>query len=274
MTAAETDMTGREAGAGEAPHWRLAGVSYSVPGRSILIGIDLALAPGRVHGLIGPNGSGKSTLLRLIAGQLTPSAGTIVFEGRPLGDWRGRDFARRVAYLPQFTPATDGMSVAELVRLGRYPWHGMLGRVGPGDRAAVEAALQRTGLVAMAGRRVDTLSGGERQRAYVAMLLAQQAGCLVLDEPTSALDIAHQTELVDLLADLARHDGTTVIVVLHDLNLAARACDDLVALKDGRVLAAGPRDALMTADRLGGLYGVAMGVMPHPTRPEPLGYVL
>ncbi|MDE1566751.1 ATP-binding cassette domain-containing protein [Aquabacter sp. P-9] len=257
------------------PLWEAAGLAFRAGGRDILHPLDLSLAAGQVHGLLGPNGSGKSTLMKLLARQQVASAGEVRFEGRPLSAWSGRAFARKVAYMPQFTPAAEGMSVRELVALGRYPWHGALGRFGAGDAAAVEAALRRTDLLPFSDRLVDSLSGGERQRAWLALMLAQGTRCLLLDEPTSALDIAHQIEVLAIVRDLAR-SGTdmSVVVVLHDINLAVRTCDTLVALKGGRLIAKGsPRD-IMEPETLRDIYGLPIGVMPHPVTGEPLGYVL
>nr|WP_255476614.1 ATP-binding cassette domain-containing protein [Geminicoccus flavidas] len=257
------------------PLWQIDGVSFEVPGRQILQPLTLSLARGQVHGLIGPNGSGKSTLVKLLARQLQPAGGTIRFDGRRLAEFGDRAFARQVAYLPQFTPAADGMTVRELVRLGRFPWHGTLRRFSAGDEAAVESALTRTGVMGLAGRAVDSLSGGERQRAWVALMLAQSPRCLLLDEPTSALDIAHQIELLSLVQELAHAEaGLTVIVVLHDINMAVRTCDRLIALKSGQLIAEGPPAAIMRPEVLRAIYGLDMGILPHPTRGEPLGYVL
>ncbi|MDR6872159.1 iron complex transport system ATP-binding protein [Bosea sp. BE125] len=262
-----------------APRFDLADISFTVPGRAvpgrdILKPLSLALEPGRIHGLIGPNGSGKSTLVKLLARQLAPSAGSARFAGLPLEHWRDRAFARRVAYMPQFTPAADGMSVRELVALGRFPWHGTLGRFTAEDAQHVEQALARTDLLGMAQRMVDTLSGGERQRAWLALMFAQAGDCILLDEPTSALDIAHEAQMLKLVREISRERGATVIVVLHDINLAARSCDDILALRDGRLVAHGPVAAIMQPDVLGAIYGVPMGVMPHPSRDELIGYVL
>lgn len=258
-----------------APLWETAGLSFRAGGREILSPLDLALAAGKVHGLIGPNGSGKSTLMKLLARQQAPSAGEVRFEGQPLSAWGGRAFARKVAYMPQFTPAAEGMTVRELVALGRYPWHGALGRFGAEDAAAVEAALRRTGLMPFAHRLVDSLSGGERQRAWLALMLAQGTRCLLLDEPTSALDIAHQIEVLAIVRELTRSGADmSVVVVLHDINLAARTCDTLVALKSGRLVANGPSRDIMAPDTLHEIYGLPIGVMPHPVTGEPLGYVL
>lgn len=256
--------------------WELEGVSVRAGERQILAPLTLRLDAGKVYGLIGPNGSGKSTLMKVLARQITPGAGTVRFEGLALPGWRGRAFARKVAYMPQFTPGTDGMTVRELVALGRYPWHGALGRFGEADAAAVEAALRRTGLVAFEDRIVDNLSGGERQRAWLAMMLAQGTRCLLLDEPTSALDIAHQMEVLAIVRELAGKGtgGMTVIVVLHDINLAARTCDALVALRGGRLVAQGPSPEIMVPATLRAIYDLDMGVLPHPVNGDPMGFVL
>lgn len=260
--------------------WELEGVSVRAGERQILAPLTLRLDAGKVYGLIGPNGSGKSTLMKVLARQITPGTGTVRFDGAALPDWRGRAFARKVAYMPQFTPATDGMTVRELVALGRYPWHGVLGRFGDADADAVEAALRRTGLVAFEDRIVDNLSGGERQRAWLAMMLAQGTRCLLLDEPTSALDIAHQMEVLAIVRELSgdaggsHGAGMTVIVVLHDINLAARTCDMLVALRSGRLVAHGPSRDIMDPATLRAIYDLDMGVLPHPVSGDPMGFVL
>ncbi|WP_454918344.1 ABC transporter ATP-binding protein [Xanthobacter sediminis] len=261
--------------AGAGPLWALEGLCVRIGERQILAPLTLELQAGRVYGLIGPNGSGKSTLMKILARQLAPAAGVARFEGRALVDWRGRAFSRKVAYMPQFTPPTEGMSVRELVALGRYPWHGALGRFGAADAAAVEGALARCGLSAFGGRMVDTLSGGERQRAWLALMLAQGTRCLLLDEPTSALDIAHQMDVLSIVRELVAEGGDmTVIVVLHDINLAARTCDALVALKGGRLVAHGPARELMAPETLKSIYDLDMGVLPHPVSGAPLGFVL
>ncbi|HEY8611365.1 MAG TPA: ATP-binding cassette domain-containing protein [Roseomonas sp.] len=247
--------------------------AFAVGGRTLLQPLTLQLAAGRVHGLIGPNGSGKSTLLRLLSRQLTPTSGTIRFAGRPIGAWRSRDFARLVAYLPQSLPASDGMTVRELAALGRYPWHGALGRQGPRDRMAVEAALARAGVAALAERQADSLSGGERQRAWLAMLLAQEARFLLLDEPTSALDLAHQAEILRLIRCLSVKEGIGVVIILHDVNMASQHCDTILALSAGQVVLRSTPAEIMRPEVLQRLYGVPMGVLPHPTTGAPIGYL-
>ncbi|EKF20536.1 ATP-binding cassette domain-containing protein [Nitratireductor pacificus] len=244
--------------------FELENVSFSVPGRALLSPLTSNLPGGKVIGLIGQNGSGKSTLLKILARQQPPSDGSLRFRGTPLRAWSDRELARALAYLPQQTPAAGGMLVKELVALGRYPWHGALGRFGPKDRAQVDKAIALTGLESLADRLVDTLSGGERQRAWIAMLIAQDAGCMLLDEPISALDVAHQVEILDLVHGLSRKIGLSVVIVLHDINMAARFCDEIIALHSGRLVACGPPDKVMTTDTLRCIYGIEMALSRHP----------
>lgn len=235
-------------------------LGVDVAGRRLIKGLDADLPSGRVIALIGHNGSGKSTLLKALARQM-PCTGRVSFEGRDLRDWHPRDYARRLGYLPQTTPPAEGMLVRELVALGRYPWHGALGRIGPRDRQAIALALAECGLEPMAGRLVDTLSGGERQRAWLAMMIAQQAGTLLLDEPISALDIAHQVEVLSLVRRMCHDQGRSAVIVLHDVNMAARFCDHVLALKGGRLVMQGDPDALMRPAMLARIYGLGMQVL-------------
>ncbi len=261
-----------EPDAASADGFRLDGVSFDVPGRRLLDRLTFDLPGGRVVGLVGHNGSGKSTLLKLLARQETPAEGRIAFAGRDLGRWGSRDFARAVAYLPQTTPAAPGMTVRELVQLGRYPWHGPFGRVGETDRAKVAEALALTGTQDMADRTVDALSGGERQRVWLAMLVAQDARCLLLDEPISALDIAHQIEILALVRRLSHEKGVGVIAVLHEINMAARFCDEILALKGGAVVARGTPAEVVAAEPLRRIYGLDMATIAHPRSGDPLAF--
>lgn len=247
---------------------------FAAGGRTILAPLTAALAPARVYALVGPNGSGKSTLVKLLARQQHPAGGLVRLLGRPLEAYGDREFARCVAYMPQFTPPAEGMSVRELVGLGRFPWHGALGRFTAQDEEKVEEALAQTDLLRLADRMVDSLSGGERQRAWLAMMLAQDTRCLLLDEPTSALDIAHQVEMLALVRDLSRARGIGVVLVLHDVNMAARYCDEIIALRDGRMVARGTPDEILDGAVLDGIYGLAMGIVPHPVTGVPISYVL
>ncbi|MCM2473329.1 ATP-binding cassette domain-containing protein [Rhizobium sp. CG5] len=248
-------------------------LTFAVDGRRLLKGVSLAFKAGEISGLVGHNGSGKSTLLKLLARQQTPTAGSIRFGDRELASIGTRDFARSVAYLPQDMTAAHGMTVRELVACGRYPWHGALGRFTATDAAKVEEALRLTHIEAMADRMVDTLSGGERQRAWIAMLMAQDSQCLLLDEPTSALDIAHQMEVLALIRRLSRDKGLSVVIVLHDINMAARFCDHVHALKQGEVVASGRPASLMNGPVLRDIYGIDMDTTPHPGLDIPLAYV-
>ncbi|WP_323751220.1 ABC transporter ATP-binding protein [Marinobacter sp.] len=228
---------------------------------AILHGIDLAFDEGQVTALLGHNGSGKSTLLKTLARQIPADIGEIMLEGHIAKSLGARAFARIVGYLPQHPPSTDGLTVRELVALGRYPWRGPLGRFSEEDHALIDQAIADTDLKPFEHRSVDTLSGGERQRAWIAMLLAQQTRCLLLDEPISALDVKHQVETLRLVQRLASQRALTVIVVLHDVDLASRFCDRLVALKAGVVVADGIPARVMNSQVLESIYSVPMGVM-------------
>lgn len=248
------------------------GASLAIDGHTLLEPTSLSVKRGRVYGIIGHNGSGKSTLMRLLARQMQPSGGRIVFDGTPIDAFGARAFARHVAYLPQQIPASTGLTVREIVQFGRYPWHGPLGRVSAEDHLRVAEALALTHLEGFADRLIDTLSGGERQRAWIAMLVAQDSGFILLDEPTSALDLAHQIEVLRLLKNLSRSRNLGVVAILHDINMAARFCDELIALQQGRLLMRGTPHDLMRADVLEKIYGVPMEVIRHPASEAPIGF--
>lgn len=246
---------------------------FRVPGRTLLHPLSLTFPAGKVTGLIGHNGSGKSTLLKMLGRHQPPSEGEILLDAQPLESWSSKAFARKVAYLPQQLPPAEGMTVRELVAIGRYPWHGALGRFGAADREKVEEAISLVGLKPLAHRLVDSLSGGERQRAWIAMLVAQDSRCLLLDEPTSALDIAHQVDVLSLVHRLSQERGLTVIAVLHDINMAARYCDYLVALRGGEMIAQGTPAEIMRGETLEMIYGIPMGILPHPAGAAPVSFV-
>jgi iron complex transport system ATP-binding protein len=252
---------------------RLEGIGFEAGGQSILKNLAFEFPDRGVSGLIGKSGSGKSTLLKILARQQMPTRGVISFEGKPLASWKEREFAQRVAYLPQYTPLAAGLTVRELVELGRYPWHGALGRFSAKDREKVDEALSLTSTNSFADRFVDTLSGGERQRVWLAMLIAQDAKLLLLDEPISSLDVAHQVGMMKLVNRLSRERGAGVIVVIHEINMAARFCDQLFALKSGQLIAQGPAEGFMQPERLQEIYDVAMGVVPTPDIGGAIAYV-
>ncbi len=248
-------------------------VTRSHGARTVLALDRLTLGQAGLTAILGHNGSGKSTLMGLLARTDTATSGKITLEGQPLPAIPQRSLAQRVAYLPQRLPPVPGLTLRELVRLGRYPWRGALGRWQAQDHAAVDAALDATGGQPRADTLVEDMSGGERQRGYIAMLLAQDAPLLLLDEPTSALDPGHAHEVLRLLRHLVDSAGRRVIVVLHDVNLAARFADRIIALRDGTVRLDGPPQALLQADVLSMLYAVPMQVVPGPPGHLPLAVV-
>jgi iron-chelate-transporting ATPase len=253
------------------PVFAMEGASLSIDRHVLLAPTSLSLRRGRVYGIIGHNGSGKSTLLKLLARQARPSSGRIHYAGTPLDGFGARAFARHVAYLPQQTPTTTGLTVRELVRFGRYPWHGPLGRISAEDHVHVAGALKLAQVDTLADRLVDTLSGGERQRAWIAMLVAQDSSFILLDEPTSALDLAHQIEVLRLLQSLSRNRNLGVVAILHDINMAARFCDELVALQKGQICMQGTPEDIMRRDVLEMIYGIPMEVIRHPASAAPIG---
>lgn len=240
------------------------GATFAIDGKPLLQPIEHTFHQGKVYGLIGHNGSGKSTLIKLLAQQQPISQGNIHFDHRPLDAWGNREFARQVAYLPQHLPSAENLTGRELVAFGRYPWHGLLGRHTAKDKEAIERAIALTHTEAFADRLVDTLSGGERQRVWLAMLLAQGSRFLLLDEPLAALDIAHQMEVLALIRKLCDELDLGVIIVLHDINMASRYCDELMALHSGRLLAHGAPQEMMRDTTLEAIYGLPMQVMSHP----------
>lgn len=253
--------------------FQLIDVSFDVADRTILEPINLTFKKEAITTLLGHNGCGKSTLMKLLSRQNKCSRGQVLLEDKPVDHLNQKDFALKVAYLPQHPPLTDGVTVKELVSFGRYPWKGAFGRYTDEDKAFIDQAIQEVGLEQYQDRFVATLSGGERQRAWVAMLLAQQSECILLDEPTSALDIAHQHELLALIRELNLSRKLTVIMVLHDVNMAAKFSDHLIALHTGKVIAQGAPSDIMQPDVLQQIYGMELALFPHPTTGQPISYI-
>jgi iron complex transport system ATP-binding protein len=227
--------------------------------------VSLAVAPGDMVGVLGPNGSGKTTLLKMLSGTLTPTAGTIQFDRRPLADWKRRELARRIALVPQETLAPFDFTVLDIVLMGRFPHLGAFALEGPADLAIAREALASTGTSAFEDRPFATLSGGEKQRVVIAGALAQSPELLLLDEPTASLDLGHQFDVQQLLTALNRNRGVTMVLSTHDLNLAAALCRQLILLRGGRVIAQGATEDVLTPATVRALYGVDADVQRHPT---------
>jgi iron complex transport system ATP-binding protein len=238
--------------------------------RTIVDGLSLAIPPGTFTVIVGANACGKSTLLRGLARLLAPASGAVLLDGRDIHRMPTREVAKLLGVLPQTPVAPDGITVADLVGRGRYPHQGWFRQWVAADDAAVAGALQATDTLDLAGRAVDELSGGQRQRVWIAMALAQETELLLLDEPTTFLDINHQVEVLDLLTDLVQQRGRTVVAVLHDLNLACRYADHIVAMCEGRVVAAGAPADVVTAELVKTVFGMDAEVAPDPVSHTPM----
>ncbi|KGY13189.1 ABC transporter [Vibrio tubiashii] len=248
--------------------YQLSNIKIHRGGRTILQVDDLKIPTNELTIILGHNGSGKSTLVNLLSGQMAPDEGSIEISSTNLRDYKTKDLAKQIAYLPQKLPTSAGLTVRELVKLGRFPWRGALGRWNREDHAIIDAAMERTGVTRFSDTLADQLSGGERQRAWVSMLLAQQSPILILDEPTSALDVHHQFQSMQLLSELNKTENVGIIVILHDLNLALRYATHIVALKKGQVTFEGPADILLNEQRLSDLYESSIKLIDHPTPGE------
>ncbi|MBX6750590.1 MAG: ABC transporter ATP-binding protein [Micromonosporaceae bacterium] len=249
---------------------RVEGVTLAYGERTVVESLDLLVPPGQITAIIGANACGKSTLLRAMSRLLAPRHGRVVLDGKDLHRLPTREVARTLGLLPQSPIAPEGITVSDLVARGRHPYRRLLARWTAEDDAAVARALELTGTVDLADRPVEELSGGQRQRVWIAMALAQQTDILLLDEPTTFLDLNHQVEVLDLLTDLNRERGTTIVMVLHDLNLAARYADHLVAVKAGQVYAAGAPEAVLDATLVREVFSMDSQVVPDPVTGRPL----
>lgn len=236
----------------------------------IIAGMDVSIPTGKITALIGPNGCGKSTLLRGLARLLGPRSGAAFLDGKSIQQIPTRELARQLGILPQSPVAPEGLTVRELVAQGRYPHQAWFQQWAIGDERAVATALQLTGMVELADRPVDALSGGQRQRAWIAMTLAQETPCILLDEPTTFLDLSHQIEVLQLLERLNRDQQRTIVMVVHDLNHATRHANHIIALKDGRVAAAGLPAVVITPELLRSVFGIEGDVIPDPRSGLPL----
>jgi len=252
------------------PDLRARGVVLGYGDRAVVDGVDLAVPPGRVTVIVGANACGKSTLLRGLARLLAPGGGSVLLDGRDLAHTPTREVARRLGLLPQAPVAPEGISVGDLVARGRSPHQRWWQQWSAEDERAVREAMAATSVTDLADRPVDELSGGQRQRVWLAMALAQETELLLLDEPTTYLDLAHQVEVLELVAELNASRGRTVVMVLHDLNHAARYAHHVVAMKDGRVVAEGPPTTVVTEELVADVFGLDCAVVPCPVSGRPL----
>lgn len=246
------------------------GIRLAYGDRTIVSDLTLSVAPGAVTSIVGPNGCGKSTLLRALSRLLKPEAGRAVLDGKTLHKIPSKQLARQLGLLPQSPTAPEGIAVADLVGRGRHPHQKALARWSQRDYEIVASALEATGITDLADRSVDELSGGQRQRVWIAMALAQETDILLLDEPTTFLDVAHQVEVLDLLTDLNRDRGTTIVMVLHDLNLAARYSHELIAMRDGAVVCAGAPLEVVTEAMVTEVFGLSNRVITDPVSGTPI----
>ncbi|GGY40539.1 ABC transporter ATP-binding protein [Streptomyces omiyaensis] len=251
------------------------GISAGYGGSPVIEGLDLRIEKGRITALVGPNACGKSTLLKAIARLLPLAAGSVLLEGADIHRLPTREVARRLGVLPQSPVAPESITVGDLVRRGRHPHRRFGGHRDAHEDVIVAEALKATGTAELVDRPVDQLSGGQRQRVWIALALAQDTPTLLLDEPTTYLDVAHQIEVMDLLADLNEQTGKTIVLVSHDLNQAALYASTIVALRDGRVIRQGPPDEVLDESTVAEVFGLRCLVVPHPltARPQifPLG---
>jgi len=275
MAQSTNQPTARSTGPSAAPEagrheLTAAGLSLGYDGVRIVHELDLMIEPGAVTVIVGANASGKSTLLRGLARLLPPQAGRVTLDGRDIAGLPSRQVATVVGLLPQQPIAPEGIGVADLVGRGRYPHQGWFRQWSSTDDAIVAAAMAATDTLELAPRRMEELSGGQRQRVWIAMALAQKPDILLLDEPTTFLDVTHQIEVLDLLHELNHEQGTTVVMVLHDLNLAARYADRLVVMRHGRIVAEGSPTDVLTEQVVQAAFGLTARIIADPVCGSPM----
>lgn len=246
------------------------GISVGYGSVTIIPELDVDIPKGKVTSIIGPNGCGKSTLLKALSRMLPVTSGSVLLDGKAIASMPTAAVAQKMAMLPQSPQAPGGLTVRELVSYGRYPHQKGFGRLKDEDRRIIDWALAITGMESFAERDLDALSGGQRQRAWIAMALAQDTPIILLDEPTTYLDLAHQLEVLELLQRLNREQGKTIALVIHELNLAARFSDWMIAMKAGRVIANGPAEEVMTPGVLREAFNIEalVGADPWTGRPS------
>lgn len=230
----------------------------------LLDDITISIEPTKLYGLIGHNGSGKSTLIKALSGETRPSKGTIYIDGDDLTKLSPKLLAKKLAYLPQKLPDQSGFSVEELVMLGRYPHQRFLAKPSDTDRQIVAESMAETGVSQFAKGSLATLSGGEKARAWLSMCLAQKTPYLLLDEPLAPLDIVYQVQILKLIQDLAHNKGLGVVIIIHDINLASQFCDEIIALKGGKLCYLGDSNGLMKQETLHEIFGIDLHLFTHP----------
>ncbi|MFM9331469.1 ABC transporter ATP-binding protein [Paenibacillus mesotrionivorans] len=238
--------------------------------KTILHGISLVIPSNKISVMIGANACGKSTLLKTLARLIKPTSGTVTLDGKPISKIPPKQLARVVGLLPQSPIVPEGISVADLVGRGRFPHQSLFSGWTKKDVEAVAEAMEIMNITELANRNIDELSGGQRQRVWIAMALAQQTDILFLDEPTTFLDITYQVEILDLLTDLNRKKGTTIVMVLHDINLSARYADYIFALSQGKLLAEGKPAEVITSSLVKDIFGLDCTVIPDPVSGSPM----
>jgi iron complex transport system ATP-binding protein len=237
--------------------------------QKVIDGISFEVAEKNFLGIIGPNGSGKTTLFRLVAHFLKPWGGDIFYRGQDMDQWPPSQLAREIAVMPQGMENIFSFSVEELVAMGRFPHLGRMGKFRKRDREQVDRSMELTGILGFRKKKLAELSGGERQRVFLAQTLAQEPNLLLLDEPIAHLDIGHQIKILDVIKRLNREQGTTVIIVFHDLNLASMYCDRLILLKEGRIFREGTPAEIMTYEIIEEVYGTVVLVHENPVTKKP-----
>jgi iron complex transport system ATP-binding protein len=248
---------------------RAVDLSLGYGDRLIVDGLSVEIPIGQVTMIIGANGCGKSTLLRGLARLLAPTAGSVLLDGQSVHAMPSKEVAKVLGLLPQTPVAPEGITVADLVGRGRYPHQGWFRHWSAADDRAVAEALTATDTLELADRPIEEMSGGQRQRVWIAMALAQETDLLLLDEPTTYLDLSHQVEVLDLLTDLNRRRGTTVVIVMHDLNLACRYADHLIAMRDGRIAQQGTPADVITPSTMRSIFSMKATIINDPVSHTP-----
>lgn len=236
----------------------------------IVEGLTITIPTQAITAIIGPNGCGKSTLLKALARILIPEKGKVEVNEVDIHSQSTKEIARQIGLLPQNPRSPDGITVSDLIQRGRYPHQGIFRQWSREDEASVNNALSLTGLTNFSDKPIDELSGGQRQRVWIAMLLAQETPIMLLDEPTTHLDIAHQIEVLDLLKELTRQHNRTIVMVLHDINLAVRYADNLIAMRDGKIKTFGEPHNVVTAQMMHEVFSIQAQILQDPVSGSPL----